>query len=72
MLPYRLPLKFIGLWVLNLVVLLILGNVLGINDFLIHTLHISVNKGLTTLYLATGAILAGLEDWFIDKLKGNA
>lgn len=72
MLPYRLPLKFIGLWVLNLAILLILGNTLGINDFLIHTLHMPISKGLSTCYLVVGAILAALEEWFLDKLKGNA
>ena len=66
--PYRLPLKFIGLWVLNIAILLALGFGLGINDFLLRTLRIS---NLAYLYLGVGFLLAGLEDLLIDKLKGN-
>lgn len=69
--PYKLPLKFIGLWVLNLAVLLALGFGLGINDFLIYTLHMSVVRDLSWQYLTLAAILASLEEWLIDKLKGN-
>jgi len=68
MVPYKLPLRFIGLWVLNLAVLLALGFGLGINEFLIQTLRI---RNLTYLYLGLGFLLAGLEDLLIDKLKGN-
>ena len=70
--PYRLPLKFIGLWVLNLVILMVLGYTLGVNDYLLHTLHMSISKGLAYLYLGAGAALAVLEEWLIDKLKGNS
>ena len=70
--PYRLPMKFIGLWVLNLAVLMVLGHTLGIHDFLLHTLHMSVTKGLAYLYLGAGAALAAMEEWLIDKLKGNS
>ncbi len=66
--PYKLPLKFIGLWVLNIAILLALGLGLGINDFLLRTLRIS---NLAYLYLGVGFLLAGLEDLLIDKLKGN-
>lgn len=66
--PYKLPLRFIGLWVLNLAVLLALGFGLGIHDFLIRTFRIT---NLTYLYLGLGFLLAGLEDLLIDKLKGN-
>ena len=68
MVPYKLPLRFIGLWVLNLAVFLALGFGLGINEFLIQTLRI---RNLTYLYLGLGFLLAGLEDLLIDKLKGN-
>lgn len=66
--PYKLPLRFIGLWVLNLTVLLTLGFGLGINRFLLRTMRIS---NLAYLYLGLGFLLAGLEDLLIDKLKGN-
>ena len=69
--PYRLPLKFIGLWVLNIAVLLLLGFGLGINDFFINTLHMSISRGVAYLYLTLGAVLALLEQWLIDKLTGN-
>jgi len=69
--PYKLPLKFIGLWVLNIAILLALGYGLGINEFLINTLHMPITRGLTYLYLGLGALLAALEEWLIDKLKGN-
>lgn len=66
--PYKLPLRFIGLWIINLAVLLALGIGLGIHDFLIRTVRIS---NLAYLYLGLGFLLAGLEDLLIDKLKGN-
>lgn len=68
MYPYRLPLRFIGLWVLNIAVLLALTFGLGLDDFFLSTLRM---KDLTTLYLILGGILAGLEDLLIDKLKGK-
>ncbi len=70
--PYRLPLRFIGLWVLNIAVLLVLGYTLGINDFLINTLRMSISKDLAYVYLGLGFLLAGFEDLLIDKLKGNS
>ena len=45
MYPYRLPLKFIGLWVLNIAVLLALGFGLGINEYLMHTVRLLNIKG---------------------------
>lgn len=72
MYPYKLPLRFIGLWVLNIAVLLVLGYTLGINDFLINTLRMSISKGLVSVYLGLGFLLAGLEDLLIDKLKENS
>jgi hypothetical protein len=71
MYPYRLPLRFIGLWILNLAILLALGIGLGIQDYLVNTLHIPITRGLTYIYLGLGFLLAGLEDLLIDKLKGN-
>ncbi|MBO7252924.1 MAG: hypothetical protein J6V25_09915 [Oscillospiraceae bacterium] len=68
MYPYRLPLKFIGLWVLNLAVLLALGIGLGINDFLMHTMNI---RNMTYLYLFAGGLLAAAEEWLIDKWKNR-
>ena len=68
MYPYRLPLRFIGLWVLNIAVLLALTFGLGLDDFFLSTLRM---KDLTTLYLILGGTLAGLEDLLIDKLKGK-
>ena len=64
--PYRLPLKFIGLWVLNLAVLLGLGIGLGINAFLLQTIQLN---NLACLYLFLGGLLAGLEEWLIDRWK---
>ena len=69
--PYKLPLKFIGLWILNITVLLALGLSLGIHDFLIHTLRLSVASDIPLLYLVSSALLAAAEEWLLDKLKGN-
>lgn len=67
MYPYRLPLKFIGLWVLNIVLLLVIAYTTGLSDFLIRIqMH---NQAY--LYLGAGAVLALLEQELWDKLKGN-
>lgn len=71
MYPYRLPLKFIGLWVLNIAVLLALGFGLGINEYLMHTMRLLNVKGLTYLYLFFGGLLALLEEWFLDWWKNR-
>lgn len=68
MYPYRLPLKFIGLWILNLAVLLGISYGLGLQEFLLGTLRL---KDLTWIYLLLGALLASLEEYLWDKLKGN-
>ncbi len=68
--PYRLPLKFIGLWAANLAVLLLLGITLDWNQTIASSLHLS-SKNLVYLYLFTGGILALLEQALWDKLKGN-
>ncbi len=71
MYPYRLPLKFIGLWVLNLAVLLALGIGLGLNAKLAALINIANNQNLVYLYLFVAGILALLEQALWDKLRGN-
>lgn len=63
----KLPLKFIGLWVVNIAVLLLLAYVTGFQEMLIN-MHI---KNLAYLYLGAGAILALLEQELWDKLRGE-
>ena len=67
MYPYRLPLKFIGLWVINIALLLVIAYTTGIQDFLVRIQM----RNLAYLYLGAGAVLALLEQEFWDKLKGN-
>ena len=67
MIPYRLPLKFILLWVVNLAVLLILSFTTDLGD-VIFRLPV---RDLTWIYLLAGGILAGLEQALLDKLKEN-
>ena len=67
MYPYRVPLKFIGLWVLNIALLLVISYITGLNDFLIRIQM----RNLAYLYLGAGAALALLEQELWDKLKGN-
>ncbi len=69
--PYRLPLKFIGLWAANLIVLLILGIGLGLNEKLAALVNIRNNQNLVYLYLFVGGILALLEQELWDKLRGE-
>lgn len=63
---YRLPLKFIGLWVLN-IALLVLTYTTGLQEVL---LRIQIRNS-AYLYLGVGGILALLEQELWDKLKGN-
>ncbi len=63
----KLPLKFIGLWVVNIAVLLLLAYVTGFQEMLIN-MQI---KNLAYLYLGAGAILALLEQELWDKLRGE-
>lgn len=67
MYPYRLPLKFIGLWVLNIALLLVIAYTTGLNDFLVR---IQI-RNQAYLYLGAGAVLALLEQELWDKLRGN-
>lgn len=69
--PYRLPLRFIGLWIANLAVLLAVSFALGIPEYLLDALRISI-RNLASLYLALGGILAAVEEWLIDKRKENS
>ena len=66
--PYRLPLKFILFWVINLAILITISLLTGFHETLLHFIRI---RNLTCLYLVTGAILAGLEQALWDKLRGN-
>lgn len=65
--PYKLPLKFILLWIANLAVLLILSLTTGFHEILLDVIRGSV----TWIYLAIGAVLAALEEALFDKLRGN-
>ena len=65
--PYRLPLKFIGLWVVNIALLFVLTFATSLGEILINIQM----KNLTYLYLGVGAVLALLEQELWDKLKGN-
>lgn len=65
--PYRLPLKFIGLCVINIALLLVIAYTTGIQDFLVRIQM----RNLAYLYLVAGAVLALLEQELLDKLKGN-
>ncbi len=68
---YRLPLKFIGLWAANLVILLVLGIGLGLNEKICALLPQLYNKDLVYLYLFAGAVLVLLEQELWDKLRGE-
>lgn len=67
MYPYRLPLKFIGLWVLNIALLLVIAYTTDLQDFLVR---IQI-RNQVYLYLGAGAALALLEQEVWDKLRGN-
>ena len=63
----KLPLKFIGLWVLNIAVLLAVCFGTGLRDLLTA---IRINN-LAYVILGVGALLTLLEQELWDKLKGN-
>ena len=63
----RLPLKFILLWVINIVLLLGIAFASGLQDLLIR---IQI-RNLAYLYLGLGAVLALLEQALWDKIRGN-
>ena len=67
MFPYRLPLKFILLWIVNLAILLAISLSTGFHEILTGFIRGQVHW----IYLTVGGILAGLEDALWDKLKGN-
>lgn len=62
--PYKLPLKFILLWLANLTVLVILGFVLNI------PIPGSIQNA-AACYLLLGGVLAGLEQALFRKLRGE-
>ena len=65
--PYRLPLKIIGLWVLNIALLLVLTFTTGLREIL-HNIRIN---NAAYLYLGAGALLALLEQELWDRLRGT-
>ena len=65
--PYRLPLKIIGLWVLNIALLLVLTFTTGLREIL---QNIRINNA-AYLYLGAGALLALLEQELWDRLRGT-
>lgn len=68
MFPYRLPLKFILLWIVNLVILLAISLSTGFHEILATIIRGQAHW----IYLAVGGLLAGLEEALWDKLKGNS
>lgn len=66
--PYKLPLKFILLWILNLVLLLAITLATGAGQWLLQVLRM---RDAVTFYLIAGALLALLEQALIDKLRGE-
>lgn len=68
MIPYKLPLKFILLWVANIVILMVISFATGFHQTLLHAVR---SSNVSWLYLAVGAGLAVLEQSLWDKLKGN-
>ena len=67
MLPYRLPLKFILLWIVNIALLLLISFGTGLHSWLIRFRV----KNLAYLYLGLGAFLALVEQELWDKWKKN-
>ena len=63
----KLPLKFILLWVINIVLLLGIAFATGLQNLLIG---IRI-KNLAYLYLGVGALLALLEQELWNRLRGN-
>ena len=68
MMPYKLPLKFILLWLANLAVLLTVSLATGFHHSLLEVMR---HTDLVWIYLAAGAVLAILEQSLWDKLRGN-
>ena len=67
--PYKLPTRFLLLWILNLVLLLAVTFATGF-----HTTLLEWNGNIRNaayLYAAVGAVLALLEEWLMDKLRGE-
>lgn len=65
--PYRLPLKFVLLWIFNIALLLLISFTTGL-----HTRMIQIKiKNMAYLYLGLGAFLALLEQELWDRLKNN-
>lgn len=67
MLPYKLPIKFLLLWIANLAVLLVISLTTGFHEVLMNVIRGQV----AWIYLAVGGLMAGLEEALWDKLKGN-
>lgn len=63
----KLPLKFILLWVANIILLLAVTFATGLQEIL---LRMQI-KNLAYLYLGVGAVMAALEQALWGKLKGN-
>ena len=63
----KLPLKFILLWIVNLAILLAITFATGFHNVL---LKFNI-KNLTYLYLFIGAVMAGLEQALLDRIKEN-
>ena len=63
----KLPLKFIGLWVLNIALLLVLTYGTGLLETMVN-LQI---RNIAYLYLGIGALMALLEQELWDRLKQN-
>lgn len=67
MFPYKLPLKFILLWIVNLVILVTLSLTTGFDEVLTRIIQGQVYW----IYLAVGGAMAALEEALWDKLKGE-
>ena len=63
----KLPLKFIGLWVLNIALLLVLTYGTNLRELLPNI----PLRNTSSMYLGLGALLALLEQELWDRLKGN-
>lgn len=65
--PYRLPLKFILLWIVNIALLLLISFSTGL-----YTRMMQMRiQNMAYLYLGLGAVLALLEQELWDRLKKN-
>ena len=67
MFPYKLPLKFILLWIVNLVILVTVSLSTGFDEVLTRIIQGQVYW----IYLAVGGAMAALEEAMWDKLKGE-